>query len=116
MTADMRFERYIFVCTNERPEGHPRGSCARNGSMAVLDELKKQVEEHQLKIKVRVNKAGCMECCEIGPTVMVHPDNVWYQKVTAEDCKEIIESHIIGGQPVERLKADFSRYGRQLGL
>jgi (2Fe-2S) ferredoxin len=112
----MRFERYIFVCTNERAEGHPRGSCARNGSLQVIEELKKLVEEHKLRLQVRINKAGCMECCEIGPSVMVHPDNVWYQKVKPEDCREIIEQHIVGGKPVERLRADFSRYGRQLGL
>lgn len=53
-----------------------------------------------------------MELCEIGPSIMVHPDNVWYQKVTLADVDDIIEQHIVGGKPVERLLADFSVYGK----
>lgn len=109
----MRFDRYIFVCINERPAEHPRGSCGTSGSLEVLEELKRVVAEHGLKTKIRVNKAGCMELCEIGPSVMVHPDNVWYQKVKVEDVREIVESHIVGGVPVERLKADFSVFNKR---
>lgn len=80
--------------------------------MEVLAEFKRIVQEKRLKLKIRVNKAGCMELCEIGPSVMVAPDNVWYMKVQPEDVAEIVESHIIGGKPVERLLADFSVYGK----
>ena len=108
----MRFEKYIFVCINERAEDHPRGSCAHGGSLELLDALKTLVKEHKLRTKIRVNRAGCMELCEIGPSVMVHPDNVWYQRVQPSDARAIIEEHIIGGKPVERLLADFSQYQR----
>lgn len=108
----MRFDQYIFVCINERAEEHPRGCCSARGSLELVAELKRLVKEHNLRLKVRVNKAGCMELCEIGPSVMVHPDNVWYMKVQAEDAKAIIEEHIIGGKPVERLLADLSVYGK----
>ena len=108
----MRFDQYIFVCINERAEDHPRGSCSQRGSLELLAELKRLVKENGLRTKIRVNKAGCMELCETGPSVMVHPDNVWYQMVQASDAKEIIEQHIIGGKPVERLRTDFSVYGK----
>ena len=108
----MRFDRYIFVCIREREPDHRRGSCAVNGSLEVVDALKAAVKAHRLQLEVRVNKSMCLECCELGPTVMVHPDNVWYQKVTPEDAKAIVEEHIIGGNPVERLKMDFSYYGK----
>ncbi len=78
--------------------------------MELVAELKRLVKENNLRTQVRVNKAGCMELCEIGPSVMVHPDNVWYQKVLPKDAEEIIQEHIIGGKPVERLLADFSYY------
>jgi len=52
---------------------------------------------------VRANKAGCLDQCEVGPTVVVYPEAVWYGHVTPADVDEIIDSHIIGGQPVERL-------------
>lgn len=112
----MRFKQYIFICTNERAEGHPRGSCARSGSLEILEAFKSQLKERKLNLEVRANKAGCMECCEIGPTVMIHPDNVWYQKVTPADVPEIIESHLVGGKPVERLRADFSVYKKLMGF
>jgi (2Fe-2S) ferredoxin len=53
--------------------------------------------------RVRANKAGCLDQCEIGPTVVVYPEAVWYGHVTPADDDEIIDSHIIGGKPVERL-------------
>lgn len=56
-----------------------------------------------LKHRVRANKSGCLDQCEHGPTVVVYPDAVWYGRVHMEDVDEIIESHILRGQPVERL-------------
>jgi (2Fe-2S) ferredoxin len=35
--------------------------------------------------------------------VVVYPDNVWYGKVTEADVRDIVEQHIIGGAPVQRL-------------
>jgi (2Fe-2S) ferredoxin len=35
--------------------------------------------------------------------VVVYPEGVWYGKVTPADVPEIMEKHIVGGQPVERL-------------
>lgn len=52
---------------------------------------------------MRVNKSGCLDQCELGPTVVVYPEAIWYGHVSPEDVDEIIDSHIVGGQPVERL-------------
>ena len=54
--------------------------------------------------KLRVNSAGCLDRCEEGPTCVVYPEGVWYTYVDEEDIDEIIESHLIEGKPVERLK------------
>ena len=53
--------------------------------------------------RIRANKSGCLDQCEKGPTVVVYPDTVWYGRVTEADVDEIVEQHIIGGRPVERL-------------
>ena len=53
---------------------------------------------------MRANKSGCLDQCEHGPTVVVYPDAVWYGRVTEADIDEIIERHIIGGEPVARLR------------
>jgi len=34
-----RFEKHIFVCTNQREEGHPRGCCANKNGYLDLCEL-----------------------------------------------------------------------------
>ena len=54
--------------------------------------------------QVRVNKAGCLDRCELGPVAVVYPDNVWYTFVDESDIDEIIESHLRDGKPVERLR------------
>jgi len=52
---------------------------------------------------VRVNKAGCLDQCARGVTCVVYPEAVWYGGVTLDDVDEIIERHLVGGEPVERL-------------
>jgi (2Fe-2S) ferredoxin len=53
---------------------------------------------------VRVNQAGCLDRCEEGPVCVVYPEGTWYTYVDETDIDEIIESHLLGGVPVERLK------------
>jgi (2Fe-2S) ferredoxin len=99
-----KFERHIFICTNQRPAGHPRGCCSPSGDGDLHRLFKAKLAERGIGGgAVRANKAGCLDQCEIGPTVVVYPEAVWYGHVTPADVDEIIESHIIGGQPVERL-------------
>ena len=52
---------------------------------------------------VRINIAGCLGRCELGPTVVVYPDGVWYTYVDKEDLDEIIDEHLLNGRVVERL-------------
>ena len=98
------FERHVFVCVNERPDGHPKGCCAGKGSVEIRDRLKMMANRAGLKGKVRVNAAGCLDLCERGVTVVVYPEAVWYGGVTLDDVDEIFQSHIVEGRPVERLR------------
>jgi (2Fe-2S) ferredoxin len=52
---------------------------------------------------IRINKAGCFSQCGNGPMIVVYPENVWYAGVQQSDLQEIVQSHIFGGKPVERL-------------
>jgi len=97
------FERHIFVCINERTVEDPRGFCSAKGSVEVAAKMKLVAYERGLKRVVRVNKAGCLDQCALGVTCVVYPDNVWYGGVTVDDVEEIVESHLMGGVPVERL-------------
>ena len=99
-----KFEKHIFICTNQRPEGNPRGCCSPNGEGELQALFKAKLKQRGISnSKVRANKSGCLDQCEVGPTVVVYPDAVWYGHVTPADVDEIIDSHILGGRPVERL-------------
>ena len=99
-----KFAKHIFICTNQRPEGNPRGCCNPSGEGELQRVFKAKLSERGIpNSRVRANKAGCLDQCEIGPTVVVYPEAVWYGHVTPADVDEIIDSHIVGGKPVERL-------------
>src|SRR3990172_8954348 len=98
------FEKHVFVCTNVRPEGHPRGCCSAKGSEAIRDAMKAAVAKRGLSRRIRINLAGCLDQCEHGPNIVVYPEGVWYGFVTLADVDEIVESHLVNGRPVERLR------------
>ena len=84
------YRLHIFTCTNRRPDGDPKGSCAEKGSEAVLSRFKELVAKLGLKGEVRANAAGCMDACAFGITVVVYPEGVWYGRVKLEDVDEIV--------------------------
>ncbi len=100
------YQRHIFFCTNVREEGADRPSCGHCGSQAIRDYAKARVKELGMSGpgKVRVNSAGCLDRCEEGPVCVVYPEGVWYTYVDESDVDEIIDSHLVAGKPVERLK------------
>lgn len=98
-----KYERHVFVCCNERESGHPRGCCSDKGSKELLDALKAEVRKHGLQGRVRINKAGCLDQCEHGTTVVIYPEQDWYGAVTTADAAELVASHLVAGRPVSRL-------------
>ena len=105
------FKHHIFVCINQRPKGDPRGCCADLGSVDLHGIFKKEVERLGLKGIIRANKAGCLDHCEYGPSIVIYPEGVWYIKVKPEDVDEILESHIGNGQKGDRLVMDDALWG-----
>ncbi len=97
------FERHLFICVNERAEGDPRGCCVSRGSKELASAFKERLYARGLKRVVRANKAHCLDQCARGAALVVYPEGVWYGNVTLDDVDEIIEQHILGGKPVERL-------------
>jgi (2Fe-2S) ferredoxin len=96
------YEAHIFCCTNHRPIGHPRGCCADKGAEDLRDYMKTRARELGLK-KVRVNNAGCLDRCELGPTVVIYPEGIWYAVKTRDDMDEVLQKHLVEGGRVERL-------------
>ena len=98
-----KFERHVFVCTNQREPGSARPCCNPDGKAELHKLLKQAADAAGLKATVRINKSGCLDQCEHGPNVVVYPDGVWYGGVLAKDVAEIVQSHLVAGHPVQRL-------------
>lgn len=98
------FQRHVFCCINVREKGHPRGCCAEKGSAQLRDYMKARCKELGLGGRqVRINNAGCLDRCELGPNLVVYPEGVWYTYRNEADLDEIIRVHLIEGRRVERL-------------
>ena len=99
-----KFEKHIFICGNQRPAGVPRPCCDPSAQAQLQKSFKEKLAARGLKGRVRANQSGCLDQCEHGPNVVVYPEGIWYGNVQLSDVREIIESHILGGKPVERLR------------
>lgn len=100
------YRKHVFFCINDRGPDSDRPSCNLCASAQMREYAKKKVKELGLAGggNVRVNQAGCLDRCEEGPVCVVYPEGTWYTYVDETDIDEIIESHLLGGVPVERLK------------
>lgn len=94
---------HVFCCTNQRAAGHPRGSCKERGAEPLREYMKRAAKALGLQGRVRINAAGCLDRCELGPTMVIYPEGVWYTYRTRADIDEILDTHVAGGGRVARL-------------
>ena len=93
-----RFSHHVFICCNQRSADHPRGCCDKTGSEALKTRFKLELKSRGLTPDVRANSAGCLDQCELGPTIVIYPQEIWYGGVQESDVVRIIEETIIGGR------------------
>lgn len=104
-------QRYLFVCVNRRPDGHPKGSCAEKGSEEVVVRLKEALARRGLAREVvRACSSSCLDMCETGITVLQEPEHVAYGRVRLEDVDAIADA-AARGEVVERLVVCRSAHG-----
>jgi (2Fe-2S) ferredoxin len=98
------FSHHVFFCCNQR-DG-TRVCCNDRGATALRDYAKQRVKALGLAGpgRVRVNMAGCLDRCEEGPVIAVYPEGVWYTYVDQADVDEIIQTHLVEGRVVDRLR------------
>ncbi len=86
---------YLLICGGT--------GCHATGSIKVKEALLSELAAKQLQDKVEVVETGCNGFCAVGPLMVVHPGDVFYQKIAIEDIPTIVQSHLIDGKPVEKL-------------
>lgn len=112
-----RFTCHLFVCGNRREAGHPRGCCDPEGNGALREAFQREIKRRGLAPLVRANQAGCLEQCELGPTVVVYPQGIWYGGVRLEDVPRIVDETVVGGGVLaDLLIADEHLNARACGL
>lgn len=100
----MFYRHHVFFCLNQRDAGRP--CCAAQGAEDLQSYAKVRIKELGLQGAgaIRINKAGCLDRCDLGPVFVVYPEGVWYTAVDKHDIEEIIQSHLIAGKVVRRLQ------------
>ena len=73
----------------------------RGGTM-LRNYMKTKAKKMEIK-NIRINAAGCLDRCELGPTMVIYPEGVWYRCDTREDVDEILQTHLVEGRRVDRL-------------
>jgi (2Fe-2S) ferredoxin len=87
-------KKHVLVCTASH--------CAGKGANDVAARLRLEVVRRGLDAEILVNNCGTIDLCDVGPNLVVYPDNVIYRGVTVRDIPSIL-GHLTGGPPVEQL-------------
>ena len=100
------YQHHVFFCLNQRAEGEE--CCQGKGAEAAFDYMKARAKKLGLtgEGKSRINRAGCLDRCQLGPLMVVYPQAVWYTFVDNADIDEIIDSHLMNNVVVKRLLVD----------
>ena len=95
LLAGRKHKQVIAVCGGT--------GCVAFGTQKVVEALKEEIKKHGVKEKVEIRETGCLGLCELGPMLIIHPDEIPYFRVKPEDASEIISKTIMKKELIERL-------------
>lgn len=87
-------ERHIFACTGNH--------CNQKGAAKVINRLRFELMRRKLNNRVMMNTCGTIDLCDIGPNIVVYPDNFVFSNVEENDVADIV-AFLNGGDVPERL-------------
>lgn len=87
-------ERHILACTGNH--------CNQRGASQVVNRLRFELMRRKMTDRVFFNTCGTIDLCDIGPNLVIYPDNIVYSNITEGDIPDIVK-FLDGGPVVERL-------------
>jgi len=97
------YKKHVFFCVNQKENG--RKCCQMAEAESMCHYMKARLRELDLKGegKFAVSSSGCLGRCSVGPNLVIYPEGIWYTYHDLDDIDEIIESHLLNDEVVERL-------------
>lgn len=88
-------ERSVMICGGT--------GCTSSDAVQIVEAFNHETVSQGIKDKIEVVRTGCFGLCELGPVVIIYPEEVFYSRVAVSDVAEIVEEHLLKGKIVERL-------------
>ncbi|EMS88801.1 CbiX/SirB N-terminal domain-containing protein [Leptospira noguchii] len=89
------FKKHVFVCDSV--------DCVNQGSISLIHKIRSCIRKYERQSDFKVSKSSCLGRCGEGPTVVVYPDGIWYQRVSENDAEELVAEHLFNDRLVTRL-------------
>jgi (2Fe-2S) ferredoxin len=94
-----KLDFHIFVCTQRRGEGHPRGSCGAKGGEQVFDAFAQALIRRNLQGRIALTGTSCLGPCQAGANVLIYPGSFMYSWIEPQDAELIVQQHLVEGTP-----------------
>ncbi|MBC7247583.1 MAG: 4Fe-4S binding protein [Actinobacteria bacterium] len=90
-----KYSMTITICGGTGCRAHECG--------AVYEALREALERHGLSEKVELRLTGCHGFCEMGPLMVIKPQDIFYIHLSPEHVEGIIERTVLGGEVITEL-------------
>ena len=86
---------HVMICSGT--------GCSSSASGEVSKAMEAEINAVGLDKEVKIVHTGCFGLCALGPIMIIYPEGSFYVQVKPEDCKEIVDEHLLKGRIVKRL-------------
>lgn len=81
------YKKHVLVCVNHRDND---SCCANVHGQEIYDKIKQWIRENRLGHEIWVTRTMCLGFCnDVGTTVVIYPDQLWFSEVTLDDVEKI---------------------------